>query len=152
MRTLPLIVTLFLLAACVRNAPVPDEEAVRFEVADAYQAYVKALNAGDLDAARAFYDDRDGFHWIERKAVLHESGQAAAAALGDFTAGPGKSVMQIEDMRVAALGPDAAFVSARYTFTAFLPGGEFFEIGGWMSTGMVRRADGWKIAAGMNMD
>ncbi len=138
--------------ACTQSAPVPDEASVRKEAANAYLAYVKALNEGDLETARAFYDDGEGFHWLEKKKIAHETGQDAAMSLSDFTAGPGKSVMTIEDMRVAAMGHDAAFVSARYKFTAFLPGGASFDVPGWMTVGMVRKEDSWKIAAGLTLD
>ena len=60
--------------------------------------------------------------------------------------------MMIEDLRVAAMGPDAAYISAKYKFTVFLPGGGFFEVPGWMITGMVRHEDGWKIASGAVID
>lgn len=152
MRLLPILLTPALLAGCAPSVEAPDPVAVQKEAADAFQAYVKALNEGDLETARSFYDDADGFHWIERKKLTSENGPEMAAGLADFTEGPGKSIMTIEDMRVAALGPDAAFVSAKYVFTVIMPGGGFFEVEGWMSTGLVRREDGWKLAAGMNMD
>lgn len=138
--------------ACTQSAPVIDESAVRKDAAEAFQAYVKALNEGDLETARAFYGDGEGFHWLEKKQIAHEAGKDAAAALSDYTAGEGKAVMMIEDLRVAAMGPDAAYISAKYKFTVFLPGGGFFEVPGWMITGMVRHEDGWKIASGAVID
>ncbi len=153
MRNFIFVVGLVWLSACGPKAIESyDPAAVQKDAASAFQAYVTALNDDDLETARNFYDDTPGFHWIEKGRIHFEDGEAAAKALTGFGEGPGKSVMTIDDMRVAPMGPDAAFVSAKYRFSVFFPGGDFMEIPGWMSVAMVRRDEEWKIAGGMTDD
>lgn len=153
MRLLCLIILATGLAACTNHAETkPAPLTVRQEAASAFNAYVEALNNNDLETARAFYDREDGFHWVDRGAVTYETGEEAANALQPYQDATSKSVMTIEDMHVAALGPDAAFVTVKFRFSIFMPGDNFMEIPGLMSVGMVRREDGWKMAAGMTKD
>ena len=57
--------------------------------------------------------------------------------------------MTVTDMRVAEMADDAALVSAQFEFTMLSDSGERqFGFDGWMTVGMVKRAQGWRIAGG----
>ena len=117
--------------------------------ATAFEAYVAALNDGDIAKASSFYDTADGFHWIERGRVQYETGLEAANALKSLQSGSGKSKMTIDTLRVAELSDNAALLSTHFDFARLSETGVTeFSFGGWMTVGMVRRADGWKIAGG----
>lgn len=137
---------LLLIAAC--DSPSIDTEE---EAEAAFRAYVEALNSDDLSIAASMYDRKDGFHWIERGGVQYESGADAAASLQALAQAGGKSQMTVDSIRVAEMADGAALVSAHFDFVMLSSEGERqFAFDGWMTVGMVKRADGWRIAGGQS--
>jgi hypothetical protein len=107
------------------------------------------LNAGDTDKAAAMYDTTDGFHWIERGIIQYENGADAAASLRALSETGGRSNMTIDSVRVAELGDTSALVSAHFDFVMFSEENEeAFSFDGWMTVGMIKREEGWRIAGG----
>lgn len=140
-----------LLAGC-QDAASPADVASNADGAQAaFEQFVADINAGRIDAAAGYYDRAPGFHWVERGAVQYETGDAAAASLTSNFSPDSNSAMTLHDIRVAPMGADAAVVSAQFTFSATdQASGADFAFEGWMTVGMVRRADGWRIAAGQS--
>jgi len=119
------------------------------EAKAAFGTYVKALNDGDINLAVAMYDDEIGFHWIERGEVQYDKGADAAASLKALSQSGGKAMMTADNVRVAAMENGSALVSAHFDYAMLDEEGEQqFAFDGWMTVGMVKRADGWKIAGG----
>ncbi len=144
MRLAALIGFALLISACSAE---PND--TRNEARSAFEAYIEALNSGDTAAAASMYDTEDGFHWIERGGVQYETGEDAAASLRSLSANGGKPQMTVDSIRVAGLANDAALVSAHFNFVMLSDEGESqFSFDGWMTVGMVRRAEGWRIAGG----
>lgn len=132
------------LIACSQTTTDPAKEARA-----AFEEYVAALNSGDIDKAAAMYDSGDGFHWIERGGVQYDKGEKAAASLRSLSASGGKSEMKTDDVRVASMGDSSALVSAHFDYAMLDDTGkEQFSFDGWMTIGMVKRANGWKIVGG----
>jgi len=114
----------------------------------ALEAYVAALNDGDIAIAGNYYDRADGFHWVERGQIFYESGADAASAL-QAVGTTGVSKMTLDSIRVSEMTADSALISTHFDFVMSSETGERqFAFDGWMTVGMVRRDDGWKIAGG----
>ena len=144
MRIVQLIIVSLALAAC-GDAQIDTSK----EAQDAFEEYVSFLNAGDTDKAAAMYDTTDGFHWIERGIIQYENGADAAASLRALSETGGRSNMTIDSVRVAELGDTSALVSAHFDFVMFSEENEeAFSFDGWMTVGMIKREEGWRIAGG----
>ncbi|WP_162789542.1 nuclear transport factor 2 family protein [Altererythrobacter sp. ZODW24] len=144
MRAFAILMASLALSACsVQKLDSADEAKAAFE------SYISALNNGDTEAAAAVYDSGPGFHWIERGGVQYASGAAAANSLRELAKSSGESTMTIEDVQVASMSADSALVSAHFEYVMEGAAGEQgFSFDGWMTVGMVKREDGWKIAGG----
>ncbi|MEP2736038.1 MAG: nuclear transport factor 2 family protein [Erythrobacter sp.] len=144
MRTKIAILCALALAACEQETAAPSEEAKA-----AFASYVAALNEGDIRAVAKMYDDNSGFYWIERGSVQYTSGGEASASLKDLYDDGNSTLIATDNIQVAELGTDSALVSAHFDFTLLNNSGKSqFSFDGWMTVGMVRRDDGWKIAGG----
>ena len=152
---LTLVGSVALLGGC--SGQLPDNAADQAEVAatataeaeQAFEGFVAAINSGDTATAATIYDRSDGFRWVEGGVVQYASGDEAAASLKqNFPAGS-RMLLVVDEMHSAALGPDSALLSAHYTMTALNPNGsEQFSFDGWMTMGMAKRAEGWRIVGG----
>ena len=146
-----LALLLALLCACSDSVPQRDPgDDTALQSRETFELYVDSINRGDMDAAAAFYDGSSGdFHWIERGAVQYDNGAAAADALKELSAAGGQPRMEVDELHVTTLSDTSALVSAHFTFAMLDDAGaEGFSFDGWMSVAMVKRGDGWKIAAG----
>ncbi|MDB2437506.1 nuclear transport factor 2 family protein [Hellea sp.] len=144
MRVLLLGLTGLYLASC-GQASTPRAMSAQ----EAFETYVAALNAGDIATAAAYYDRADGFHWIERGHVQYETGEDAANSLLALQANGGTSEMTLDTLRVSKLTNDSALISTHFDFEMRSDNGTpQFSFDGWMTVGMVRRSEGWKIAGG----
>ena len=130
-----------------------DEEVVvedaKTQAHAAFDAYVLAINAGDLATAAMFYDDDPDFHWIDRGILQYDSADAAQASLKNSSP-PGSAVtFSYDEIYVADLSDHAAMLTVRYTYdVSFENGGKGYGWQGWMTLAMVKRENGWKIAGG----
>lgn len=146
MRRLTLFATFALLASACSAAATPTESAQA-----AFEAYVAAINAGDVERAADFYDDDPDFHWVERGEVQYRSAEEAAESLAGLTSYGGTPEMTVDQVLVVDLDDNAAFLTAHFEFAMIGPDdATLFQFGGWMSVAMVKRDDGWKIAAGQS--
>jgi len=144
--SIPLGIVL-ILGAC-DQAAVP-ESGNAAEAERAFETYVAAINDGDTEKATQFYDRADGFHWVERGNVQYASGDEAAASLIENSSAAHRVTMKIDDLHSAPLGPGAALLSAHFTYSARGSHGSLiYSFDGWMTVGMVKRAEGWRIAGG----
>lgn len=144
MKSIALIFSCVVLTAC--NPAQSDNKA---EARAAFEAYAEALNTGDIEVAAAMYDTEAGFHWVERGDIQYATGAEAAASLRGLSGGDGQPHMTLDRIQVADLGEEAALVSAHFDFAMLsTDGAEQFSFDGWMTVGMVKRADGWRIAGG----
>ena len=144
MRTLLICAFSLFLAACGKASTTsyatPEQ---------AFEDYVAALNNGDAAKAADYYDTADGFHWIERGHVQYETGEEAASSLRALQSSGGQSEMTLDTMRVSNLTNDSALLSTHFDFVVRSKDGDTqFSFDGWMTVGMVRREEGWKIAGG----
>ena len=136
-----------ILTACSKQTPVEDDAAQGAQ--QAFEDYIASINAGDTDKAAQIYDRAEGFRWVERGDVQYASGNEAAASLKESFPAGSRVAMEIDEMHSAEMGPDAALLSAHYTFSAFNQDGTpQYSFDGWMTVGMVKRAEGWRIAGG----
>lgn len=134
------------IASC--GAPAPDTAS---EARIAFEDYIDALNEGDIESAVEMYDSEPGFHWIERGGIAYENGSEAAASLRSFSAESSSNEMRAEQIQVAVLAEGAALVSGYFTFAQLSEEGEtLFSFDGWMTLGMVKRPEGWRIAGGQS--
>ncbi len=134
------------MSACEPERSVADSTA---EAKAAFQAYVDAINTGDIESASAMYDNEDGFHWVERGGVQYARGEDAAESLRTLTSSGGVPRMSIDDIHAAHLDKGAALVSAHFDFSMLSDAGEVqFSFDGWMTVGMVMRSGVWRIAGG----
>lgn len=148
MRNLGMILLCLVLVACVQAVPKADSDSAAKAV-DAFEAYVDALNAGDIETAAAIYDLSPGFHWIERGGVQYETGAEAARALKSLSANAGLSRMTVNTVKVSELAEGAVLLSAQFDFAMLSEAGdEQFSFDGWMTVGMAKRDGGWRIAGG----
>lgn len=151
MKTLVYVVAIVLIGGCSAQNDATSDQAfdVKNEARKALLAYGEAINSGDIDLAASYYDRDPDFHWIERGGVQYESGDAAAASLQGLIV-PGSSAnIRFDNVKVADLAADAAFVSAHFTYEMSYGGDQpGFSFDGWMSVAMVKRVEGWRIAAG----
>lgn len=139
-----LIILSLLLVACSETRTNTAAEAQA-----AFEAYVDALNKGNIDTAAQIYDLSPGFHWIERGGIQYDTGAAAAASLKSLSENGGSSKMTLDNLKVVKLAEDAALVSSHFNFVMFSKTGEEqFSFDGWMTVGMAKRNSGWKIAGG----
>ena len=144
MRSLIIGIVGIVLASCNQQASSNDISAKA-----AFENYVTELNNGNTSKAAAYYDSNDGFHWIERGSVQYETGQEAANALMSLQSSGGQAHMSLSDTRVAKLSQTSALVSSHFDFDMLdMDGKPQFSFNGWMTVGMVKRPDGWKIAGG----
>ncbi len=144
MRFIIVGIIVIILASCGPSKPTSDISAQ-----SAFETYVAALNQGDVVKAASYYDTADGFHWIERGHVQYETGAEAGKALMALQSGGGQSEMTLDNIRVAELTQNSALISSHFDFVMTSESGELqFAFDGWMTVGMVKREDGWKIAGG----
>lgn len=140
-------VALPLLTACAAAA----DENASAQARAAFDAYVAAINNGDVDTAASLYDRDPDFHWVEKGELRYTSADAAVESMTGLLAMGGMPLMTVNEVLVADLGDDAALVTANFNFVML---GEdktpMFGFDGWISTAIVRREDGWKIAAGQS--
>ena len=134
--------------ACQIATAQPDQG---IEARAAFEAFVEDINSGRIESAANFYDRSPGFHWVERGAVQYASGEEAAASLISNSSPGSDARMVLHEVRVAPMGEDAAIVSAHYTYSGGGSAeGQGYSFSGWMTVGMVRREDGWRLAAGQS--
>lgn len=150
-------VILFFLLACIvvaACAPVTDFEAnassdVKTDVRSAFDAYVAAINAGDLQKATTYYDNDDDFHWIDQGKLQYASAEAAKESLLNSSPSDSSTQFAYDGVYIADLSANAALVSVRYTYAvSFESDATGYGWEGWMTFAMVKREDGWKIAGG----
>lgn len=146
MRLATLILAIIFISSCTAPKASPNNSA---EAKSAFETYVAAINSGETEKAAAMYDDGAGFHWVERGAVQYDTGANAAESLRSISETDRKASMLVDDIRVAAMGEGSALVSGHFDYS-MLGGDDEPQISfdGWMTVGMVKRADGWKIAGG----
>lgn len=138
---------IFLMIALAACSPANGDAEISAEAA--FADYVAALNNGDIEVAASIYDDADGFHWIERGAVQYASGAEAAKSLKASLQSGGKVRMRTDNVHVAEMGTDSALLSAHFEYTMLDEADiALFSFDGWMTVGMVKREDGWKIVGG----
>ncbi len=146
MRILATAASALLLVNCAPQQSIPATES---EAEAAFDQYVEAVNSGQSSAVAAMYDDNPGFHWVERGGVQYTSGDEAAASFEELVASGMEPRMTTDTMQVSILGERSALVSAHFDLAMFdASGAEQFAFDGWMTVGMVKREDGWKIAGG----
>jgi len=144
MKSLALVITALMLASCGAPEGNPAQEAEA-----AFDQYVAAINAGDTSAIASMYDTNPGFHWVERGGVQYTSGKEATASFEELLASGMEPRMTIDNMQIAVLGDSSALVSTHFDLAMHdAAGAEQFAFDGWMTVGMVKRDDGWKIAGG----
>jgi len=144
MRIFALILAIYVLSSC--SATKMDTAA---EAQAAFEAYVVAINAGDTETAAAMYDDAEGFHWVERGAVQYDGSEKAAASLKAVSEMDGNPRMNLNDIRVAKMDEGSALVSAHFDYAMFDEyEAPIFAFDGWMTVGMVKRGNDWKIVGG----
>ena len=127
----------------------PVEKDTSGEAKAAFKSYIAAINSGRIDTAAAFYDDAPGFHWIERGKVQYDKGADAAASLKQLSKSYGKMRMTVDNVRVARMTEGSALVSAHFDYGMLNESGKLeVAFDGWMTVGMVKRKEGWRIAGG----
>ena len=133
-----------MLLACTPATSDPAGEAKA-----AYAAYVEAVNNGDPEAIITMYDTNPGFHWVEQGRVQYSSGKEASASFAQLAQSSSKIKMTTDAVQVAVLSETSALVSSHFDFSLQnADGEEQFAFDGWMTVGMAKREDGWKIAGG----
>lgn len=148
MRYLIVILMGLTLIACGQASTKTKTDSAAEAVA-AFEAYVEALNTGEIETAAAIYDLSPGFHWIERGGIQYESGAAAAQSLKSLSASAGSSKMTVNTMKVSELAEGAVLLSAHFDFAMLSEAGEEqYSFDGWMTIGMAKRDTGWRIAGG----
>lgn len=144
MKHLTVFAAALLFTGCAQQIGDPEQEAEA-----AFGQYVEAINAGDTIAIAAAYDNNPGFHWVERGGVQYTSGEEATASFEQLVASGSHPRMTTDNMQVAVLGDHSALVSTHFDLTLLdETGAKQFAFDGWMTVGMVKREDGWKIAGG----
>ncbi len=144
MTRLAIAVSAVMLASCAAQDSDPAQEAEA-----AFDQYVVAINEGDIDAIASIYDTNPGFHWVERGGVQYTSGKEAAASFEELLTSGSTPRMTVDDMQIAVLGEDSALVSTHFDLAMLdAAGAEQFAFDGWITVGMVKREEGWKIAGG----
>jgi len=122
---------------------------VKNQARDALLAYADAINVGDVELAASFYDNDPDFHWIERGGVQYDNSEAAANSLKELIVPNASAMLTFDNVKVADLSVNAALVSAHFDYQMSFQGDQpSFSFDGWMSVAMVKRAEGWRIAAG----
>ncbi len=143
-----LLVLLVSMSACEPMSSATDSTT---EAKAAFQAYVDAINNGDIESASVMYDVEEGFHWVERGGLQYARGEDAAESLRTLTSNGGVPRMSIDDIHAAHLSKGAALVSAHFDFSVLSDTGEErFSFDGWMTVGMAMRSGGWRIAGGQS--
>jgi len=133
-----------MLVSCTAQESNPAQDAQA-----AFDQYVAAVNAGDSAAIARMYDTNPGFHWVERGGVQYTSGKEATASFEELVASGATPQMTTDDMQIAVLSDSSALVSAHFDLAMLdEAGAEQFAFDGWMTVGMVKRDEGWKIAGG----
>ncbi len=153
------IASLALLAVltCQAEAPAPDPaaraadpSAVEAGVRRAFDEYVARANAGEWDAALAFYSDDPGFHWVEDGEVAYPSKAALAAAIDAVYGTVEEMRLTIDDVRVVPLRDDLAWLTASWKQSLTLASGESFSYGGATTILCERSDDRWVFLTGHN--
>ncbi len=144
MTRLAIAISALILASCTAQGSDPAREAEA-----AFDQYVAAINDGDTDAISSMYDTNPGFHWVERGGVQYTSGKEATASFEELVASGATPEMTTDNMQIAVLGEGSALLSTHFDLAMLDAAGvEQFAFDGWMTVGMVKRGDGWKIAGG----
>jgi len=131
-------------SACTSQINNPAQEAEA-----AFADYVEAINDGETEAIASMYDANPGFHWVEQGTVQYTSGDEAAASFDALTASGMTAQMTTDTMQIAVLSDTSALISTHFDFAlSDASGEEQFAFDGWMTVGMVKRENGWKIAGG----
>ncbi len=131
-----LLCALALLAACTEadNSAKTAAAETSSAAQSAFEGYVSAINTGDIERAAVYYDEADGFHWVERGAIQYEDGAGAAASLQQLAQMGGSMQMTVDTVRVAPLGPQSALLSAHFVLTLSEDdGAESLSFDGWMT-------------------
>jgi len=133
-----------LLVGCSKPTADPATEA-----GDAFARYVEAINKGDTEAVAAMYDSNAGFHWIEQGGVRYATGNEAGTAFAELARSGSRAQMTTDEMQVAILSDTSALISSHFEFSLLDASGvEQFAFDGWMTVGLAKRENGWKIAGG----
>ncbi len=142
-------VVFLLVALCLTGCTAAtDTSSVEEEVRATLVAYSAAINAGDAAAAGAFYDDEGDFYWVERGRVQYKNADEARESMKNLADSDFDVTIMMTDVKVAPLSSSTAFASGLFETTFAQPDGKSFGLGGWMTVGMVKREDGWRIAGG----
>lgn len=122
---------------------------IKTQARTAFDAYVLAINEGDLETAAAFYDDDPDFHWVDRGILQYDSATAAGDSLKASSPPGSTTAFSYDQLYMADLADNAALLTVRYNYdVSFEGGGEGYGWQGWMTLAMVKRDNGWKIVAG----
>lgn len=127
--------------------------AVKADAVAAVREFASAISAGNLERAGKIYDGSGDFYWIDRGRLQYENAAGARNSLLSFAGQDAEISMVLEETHATALGTDAALVSARYSLNVTCPDAaapecQSYGFSGWMTMGMLKRPEGWRIAGG----
>ncbi|MDH3495834.1 MAG: nuclear transport factor 2 family protein [Gemmatimonadota bacterium] len=140
MRLHPLVVLPLLLGACAPRAPEPAADPTP-EIRALLAASARAWNAGDLDGFLVTYARDSATTFLTSGGLTHGYDAIRARYAARFEPGATRDSLRFADLRVRALGPTHALVTARYV----LRRGNSVTAEGPFTVVLERRAEGWRM-------
>lgn len=149
MRSISVLFSLCTLALISCTVPKePDRAKLSETVLATLNKYSEAVNAGRFEEAADYYLDSADFYWIENEALRYDSADAARQSLSSLADYGLRPAVRYTEAHISLLGSDAAIASLKFETVFTNPDGGSFSFDGWQTAGLVRTAEGWKIAGG----
>ena len=115
---------------------------------EAFREYIPSINTDDFQHASRFYSREGPFYWIENGVMQFESAEEATAGLRGLSVAGGQPNLTIRSLRVAPMGKKSALLTAHIDFVMRDRSGTVqFALDRWMTMGMTRGDQGWRIMA-----
>jgi uncharacterized protein (TIGR02246 family) len=122
--------------------------AIEDSVRQFLQEYAAQANSGDLAGVLDFYASDPAFHWVENGAITYESHKAVTTAFESLAPRVEELRLEFDELRVVALGPGVAALTAAYRQMFSDTAGAVFDVAGVVTFIAVHREVGWKFIAG----
>ncbi len=110
--------------------------------------YAARANAGDWDGVLELYVREPAFHWVEDGRVAYTSADSIATAYAGLRASGLTGTMSTRDLRVHAIAPNAALVTALFDQVYADSAGVAFSFSGAVTATAVETPLGWRLLSG----
>lgn len=148
MTNLKMIFTFIALGLLVSCQPGFDNDKVKTEIEDRFEAFVTDMNTLSVEELRDFYSDDARFYWVEDGQIQYSNKQVLFQSLTGLLQSLKSSNMKMLKLKVEVLDAESAILYAEYEQAMALKSGFTFDINGAMTVLLQKEEGVWRFLTG----